>query len=176
MIQKIKPNIWQIGFKTFSTYVYLLKLDEKNILIDTGSRSAREELVESLNKLKLKPGYIDIILMTHNHWDHTENLDLFKKAKVYGHKKGFPNDKTIIDIDKLKIKEIKVIKTPGHSPGDICFYMPEEKILFSGDVLFHKGYIGRTDFPSSLPEKMQESLEKLKELDYDILLPGHGVE
>jgi len=176
MIQKIKPNIWQIGFKAFSSYVYLLKLDRKNILIDTGSRSAKEELIESLKKLKLKPEDIGIILLTHNHWDHTENLDLFKKAKVYGHKKGFPEDKNILDINKLKLKEIEIIETPGHSPGDVCFYIPKEKILFSGDVIFHKGYIGRTDFPSSIPHKMQDSLDKLKKLDYKILLPGLGVD
>ncbi|MFH1151681.1 MAG: MBL fold metallo-hydrolase [Nanoarchaeota archaeon] len=175
MIQKIKPNIWQIGFKVFSSYVYLLKLNKKNILIDTGSRSAKEELIESLKKLKLKPREIDIILLTHNHWDHTENLELFKKAKVYSHKKGFPEGK-FLDITKLKIEGIDIIETPGHSPGDVCFYMPREKILFSGDVIFYKGYIGRTDFPSSIPEKMQESLGKLKKLDYKILCPGHGVE
>ena len=147
----------------------------KNILIDTGSLSARDELIEDLRELKISPKQIDIILITHNHWDHTENLELFPNAKIYGDKKDFLN-KNINDINKLKIDGIEVIKTPGHSRGDVCFYMPKEKILFSGDVLFHRGYIGRTDFSSSIPEKMRESLNKLKKLDYDILCPGHGYE
>jgi glyoxylase-like metal-dependent hydrolase (beta-lactamase superfamily II) len=176
MVRRIKPNIWQFKFKRFSSHVYLIKLENKNILIDTGSRAIRKELIKNLETLKMKPEDIDIILLTHNHWDHIENIETFKNAKVYGNKKDFPEDKKIIDIKKLEIKEIKTIKTPGHSKGSTCFYMPKEKILFSGDVLFHRGSIGRTDFPLSIPEKMQESLDKLKELDYEILCPGHGYE
>ena len=176
MMQKIKSGVWQFKFKKFSSHVYLIKLGEKNILIDAGSFSARDELLKYLKELNIKPQQIDIILITHNHWDHVENLNLFPNAKIYGNKKDFPENKKIIDIAKLKIKEIRTIKTPGHSKESICFYIPKEKILFSGDTLFHRGYIGRTDLPGGDQKEIEESLNKLKKLDYEILCPGHGVE
>lgn len=174
MITPITKNIWQLCFTEFGSCVYLLKLNGENILIDTGSKSNKEELLEYLNELKIKPEQIDKIILTHKHWDHIENIKLFEKAKIYASKKDFskPRDKNIIDINKLDINEIKIIDTPGHTIGGICLYLPKEKILFSGDTLFHKG-IGRTDLFTGSPKDMKKSLEELKKIDYKILCPGH---
>ncbi len=89
------------------------------------------------------------------------NLEVFKNAKIYSSK----------NINKLKIPELKIIKTPGHTQEDICIIYKD--ILFSGDVIFHHGYIGRTDFPESDHEKMRESLKKISKIKYKILCPGH---
>ena len=68
----------------------------------------------------------------------------------------------------------EVIETPGHSPGSLCFYNKEEKVLFSGDTLF-KGSIGNLSFPTSRPHLMQSSLSKLAKLPADTrVFPGHG--
>ncbi len=160
MISKVKENIFQLYFKQFGSCVYVLKIKAKNILIDTSSSTNKSELLNDLKELNIKPKDINIILITHRHWDHNGNIDLFPNAKVYDFK----------NIEKNPIKEIKIIKTPGHTDDSICFLY--ENVLFSGDTLFHKG-IGRTDLPESRPEKMQKSLEKLKKLDYKILCPGH---
>ncbi len=159
MINKIKDNISQLYFQQFGSCVYLLKLN-KNILIDTSSSNNKEELIEDLKKLNLNPEDINVILLTHNHYDHNGNLNLFKNAKIISKK----------NILELKILEIKTIETPGHTKDDLCFLYKD--ILFSGDTLFYNG-IGRTDLPESQPEKMQESLEKLKKIKYKILCPGH---
>ena len=84
-------------------------------------------------------------------------------------------------LDSIKQREItpienfmmQIIKTPGHTKGSICFYHEKEKILFSGDTLFFNGNIGRTDLPTSAPEKMADSLAKLKRFQVDTLCPGH---
>ncbi len=159
MINKIATNIFQLCFKKFGSCVYLLKL-EKTILIDTSTKENKQEVLEDLQTLKIKPEQIDIILLTHQHYDHNGNLNLFKKAKVYDSK----------NIKELPIREIKIIKTPGHSKDSLSFLYKD--VLFSGDTLFHNG-IGRTDLPESQPEKMQDSLEKLKKINYKILCPGH---
>ena len=78
----------------------------------------------------------------------------------------------IESIRKVKFKAIKIVQTPGHTRGSLCFYIPKEKILFSGDTLFDNG-IGRTDLPTSQSKKMQSSLNKLKKLNYKILCAGH---
>jgi len=161
-INKISKEVFQFSFKKFGSCVYLLKSkNNKNILIDTSSKDNESELVEDLQKLNLKPEKIDIILLTHSHYDHVGNLNLFKKAKVY-------DFKNIEEINK--IKDIKVIKTPGHAQDSLCFLYKD--ILFSGDTLFHDG-IGRTDLQDGEPEKMLDSLEKLKKIKYKILCPGH---
>ena len=172
MIKKIKDNIWQLTFKSFGSVVYLLKLDGKNVLIDTGSLENREELLEELKKLDLSPEEINIVFLTHGHYDHVGNIELFDKAKIYGSGEDFDCER-IIEINKQPIKEIKIIKTPGHTFGSVCFYMPEEKILFSGDTLFHNHGIGRTDFPNSSPRDMQSSLDELENLEIKVLCPGH---
>ncbi len=68
----------------------------------------------------------------------------------------------------------EVIATPGHSPGGVCFYFPDEKCLFSGDTLF-LGTIGRTDLDGSDEKLMKKSLARLVQLPDDtIVYPGHG--
>jgi len=170
MIKEIEKNIFHLKFKRFGSYVYLLKLD-KNILVDTSSTLNQRQLVKDLKKIKLTPNDIDIIILTHNHFDHTGNLSIFKKAKIYASKQDFKSEK-IININKLKIKSLKIIKTPGHTKGGICVLY--RKILFSGDTLFHRGTIGRTDLRTSDPKEMSKSLEKLKKLNYKLLCPSHG--
>ena len=69
---------------------------------------------------------------------------------------------------------IQIIETPGHTPGSVCLYFPEEKILFSGDTLFQMGY-GRTDLPGGNYGRLLDSLEHLFSLPPDVrVYPGHG--
>ena len=68
----------------------------------------------------------------------------------------------------------KIVGTPVHTNGGVCYLEEKERVMFSGDTLF-QGSIGRTDFEESGEEDMCMSLEKLKRLDRDIAVyPGHG--
>ena len=70
--------------------------------------------------------------------------------------------------------EIKVISTPFHTRGSVCYYLAKEKALFSGDTLFFTT-IGRTDLPTGSVRTINSSLAKLKELPEGIkVYPGHG--
>jgi glyoxylase-like metal-dependent hydrolase (beta-lactamase superfamily II) len=71
----------------------------------------------------------------------------------------------------LPVKEIKSIKTPGHTQDSLCFLYKD--ILFSGDTIFHNQGRGRTDLPGGDEEQIQKSIKKLKTLKYKILCPGH---
>jgi hydroxyacylglutathione hydrolase len=70
---------------------------------------------------------------------------------------------------------LQVICTPGHSPGSISIYWPQNKVLITGDVVFN-GSIGRTDFPGGDGKVLKQSIEKLSQLDVEYLLPGHDTE
>lgn len=158
MISKISENVFQLYFDTFGSAVYVLKL-EKNILIDTSSEDNRKELIKDLNELKLSPEDINMIILTHSHWDHTGNLELFKNAEIISYK----NAQSLPYF-------LKPIKTPGHTKDSFCLLYKD--ILFSGDTIFHEG-IGRTDLPGGSEKQIQESIEKLKKIKYNILCPGH---
>ncbi|MBW2358957.1 MAG: MBL fold metallo-hydrolase [Deltaproteobacteria bacterium] len=67
----------------------------------------------------------------------------------------------------------QVIQTPGHSPGSVCLYWPDRKVLFTGDVVFNQG-IGRTDLPGGNGQELKESIKMISRLDVEYLLPGHG--
>ena len=70
--------------------------------------------------------------------------------------------------------ELQVLHTPGHTPGSVCFYRPEEKTLLSGDTLFSMGF-GRTDLPGGNYGQLIQSLDTLFALPPDTLVyPGHG--
>jgi glyoxylase-like metal-dependent hydrolase (beta-lactamase superfamily II) len=82
------------------------------------------------------------------------------------------SDNSIIDIASCGL-HLHVLHTPGHTPGSICLYEPQQKILVSGDTLFENGY-GRTDLIGGDDGQMKSSLAKLLNYDIELLLPGHG--
>jgi glyoxylase-like metal-dependent hydrolase (beta-lactamase superfamily II) len=174
---------------------YLLECEETHsaIVIDPGDDA--EEILDVLEKRKLNLGFI---INTHGHIDHiSANADLKKKtsAKLYIHRldadmivnphKNLSSfigrdisspsaDKILEDGDNLEVGTIilKVIHTPGHSPGSICLLADES--VFTGDLLF-AGSIGRYDFPGSSYNQIMESLNKIMELDDNLVVyPGHG--
>ncbi len=79
------------------------------------------------------------------------------------------------DVFELYDHRIEVIHTPGHSQGGVCFYLYEDKILFSGDTLFQNS-IGRTDLPGGDYGQLIDSIRnRLLVLEDDVkVLPGHG--
>jgi len=89
-----------------------------------------------------------------------------------------PNpDVELVDGQELKVGglQLKVLHTPGHSPGHVAFYLSEERVLFSGDALFKNG-IGRTDLPGGDYATLIASIRrKLLSLpDETVVYPGHG--
>lgn len=164
-------------------------------VVDPGGSS--ENIIEAIDKNELNIKYI---LLTHGHFDHVGAVAaLVKKYKapVYMSKDdraflespkevrasafGMQIEAADVDVfvkegDEIPFSEgtIKVIETPGHTLGSVCYLF--ENYLFAGDTLFN-GSIGRTDFPESDHSLMIESLKKLKKLDDEIyVLSGHGPE
>ena len=150
-------------------YVYLLRNKEKKItsVIDPGEA---EPVIEILNS---KNWHLDEIINTHHHHDHiggnNKLLDVYKSkliAPFYDRNHISNVDIFVSDNETLNIAGVstKVIHTPGHTLGHVCFYMPEEKCLFSGDTLFYLG-CGRV-FEGTM-DQMWSSLVKLKSLPDD---------
>ena len=78
----MKPNIWQLYFQRFGSCVYVIRMGYHNILVDTSSKENQEELLHELKKLKIEPRDVHYVLLTHKHFDHIGNLDLFPNARI----------------------------------------------------------------------------------------------
>lgn len=85
----------------------------------------------------------------------------------------------ILDLQNMKEIQItpefnfKIYHTPGHSPGSICYYESEKKILIPGDLVFIGGNFGRYDFPGGSLPTLIKSIKFVNTLNIKYLLPGH---
>jgi len=129
------------------------------------------------------------ILLTHGHFDHGGDVERIRRrtgAPVYLHPAdtalpswlthGVTHTDELSDGEELDLAgmRFRVLHTPGHTPGSVCFLCGE--LLFAGDTLF-AGSCGRTDLPGGSGADMMRSLRRLAELPGDYrVLPGHGEE
>lgn len=184
-----------LGPAETNTYLLGCSKTKQCVVIDPaqGSYSAIHKVV------KQKGVSLEKILLTHSHWDHIVDVAEFKSKDglpilIHAEDAGnvqnpgtdglplfFPvagalPDEYLDEGDEVRVGELKIVvlHTPGHSPGAICYYIPEEKVLFSGDTLF-AGAIGNLSFPTSRPDLMPETLHRLSKLPKEVkVYPGHG--
>ncbi len=186
--------IYKIISYEIDSNIYIIKSENKTIVIDTGS-GINETIKKEVEKI-INTDEVSIIINTHSHIDHCGGNYLFKRAKIFIHEhdsnemiKGtyygtnkflniirkYNPDVLLKGNEKIDLGEycFKIIHTPGHTKGSICIYEEEKKILFSGDLIFANGYFGRTDLGGD-EEEMKESLELISSFDIRYLYPGHG--
>ncbi len=177
-----------------NNYLVVDETTKDAALIDATGMS--DELVKDVENLNCNVRYI---LLTHGHFDHITGVQELKEyfgAKVLMNELDMdwvkninlvlPQfdispveipviDEFINDGDKIKIGGLifKVITTPGHTKGGVCYLI--ENVLFSGDTLF-RDCVGRCDLPGGNYKDIQKSIkEKLFTLPEDtIVYPGHG--
>ena len=183
----------------FDSNMYLIVGSESTALIDTGTGFMVDATIKNLRKL-LAGRPLDIIILTHRHYDHVGGLrGLIKEfsPKLYagpedaaplregdsestlGTKFGGSIDPMgVIDFcegDRLDLggHVLTPIYTPGHTIGSICVLDEVTGSLFSGDTVFVDG-VGNTTHPTGSERMLIESLKKLKDVQFDGLYPGHG--
>ncbi|MCK4718282.1 MAG: MBL fold metallo-hydrolase [Thermoplasmata archaeon] len=181
----------------FSSNVFLVKGEKKNILVDAGLGETVDYVLEVLKETGTK---IDIIFLTHRHCDHIggakalveatgaellapsieadaiREADNTTGASLLGVRleptpvRGVEEGFTI----DLGDHTLEMIDTPGHTVGGAALYEPEEKVLFSGDTVFGGGDVGRWDLPTGNYDDLLASVERLAALGAEMLYPGHG--
>lgn len=195
-MRKINTKTLVLGKVQSNCYIISRPNSGEAVVIDPGDSAYTIEKYLEKNDLECKA-----ILLTHGHFDHVmaaPELKSMTNATIYAHEaevellkdpklnaSAYMGDKEISvqadillkDKEELSLAGLswQVIYTPGHTIGGVCFYLPEEKMMFTGDTLFYES-IGRADLPTGNHHQLIESIQnQLFVLEATIeLYPGHG--
>ncbi len=185
--------VGQLGTNCYVIYRESLK---KAVIVDPGADGAY--ILDLCREFSLNP---EAILLTHGHFDHIlavkDIKEAFPDVKIFAgkqekemlaepsvnlsssfgmaytvHADGYEEDGAILSLAGMTFK---VLFTPGHTSGSVCYLIESENILISGDTLFLES-LGRTDFPTGSQSQILSSIkERLFVLPDDTLVyPGHG--
>ena len=189
-------------FNHFGVNCYLI-VDEvaKQCAIVDPAMEATYEDAQLTQYLSTESLQVTHILLTHAHVDHIaglrqacerfklpvtmhrDGIKLLRQAEAYGSVMGFDvqsmedlptihaDDGTVIMVGNI---EVRCLFVPGHCPGSLCFVIPSEEAVLTGDALFH-GSIGRTDLPGGNYQELIDNLKKkvMPLPDNYRILPGH---
>ena len=188
-----------IGEHSFGSHCYAIISEDDHAMIVDPSAS----VAAIMSALSSENAIIDGILITHGHFDHILSLDLLRDAtgapayiheedaemltdssknmfvRAYGKDRVWrAADGVLHDGDEIPLgnEKIKVIHTPGHSKGCICYLCGD--VMITGDTLFADN-VGRTDLYGGSEEILKASLDKLRNIGLNkemTIFPGHGPE
>lgn len=197
-MKEVIKDVYHVGDSGCSVYLVNTNSEEGLVIIDCGMSI---ELIKKISKLGLNPRNIKHCILTHFHIDHTaacsDLTNMNKQVKFYAHyldanaieEKGHDNKtaaswygvdykpvklerkfKGVLEILRLGLYEFQCIHTPGHTPGSLSILVEVDntKVLFGQDIHgpFYKS------FGSNLDD-YQKSMQKLLDLNADILCEGH---
>ena len=199
MIQATENVYVETGL--FACNLGLITTEEGNILIDTPMRPTD---ALKWREVVVKKGEIRYLVNTEEHPDHTTGSSFLPGLLVTHNKTREtlakmpmeqvqmivkhidPEGASLMEGSEFRLADItfeeslnlfiggltvKLFHLPGHSDGGIGVYIPEEKVVFTTDIIFHRK---KSWLHESTPSKWIESLNKVRELDVDIIIPGHG--
>ncbi len=194
-MSKIRLDMLTLGGIRTNCFIVSNEDTKEAVVIDPGDEC--ERILEHLNHNELSA---KAILLTHGHFDHimaAQELAALTRVSIYAHESerellanpglncssifGKPLAlapvESLQDREKIQFADIDfiVVHTPGHTKGSVCYYIPDEQILLSGDTLFFES-VGRTDFPTGNSEVLIKSIrQRLFALSKEIkVYPGHG--
>ena len=179
----LKITVKELGIYFVNCYLIHEENSKSCVAIDPGGNANKIMAFLEENGLTL-----EAVLLTHGHFDHVGAVkDLFEltKCKVYIHTDDlllpekftagplfYTHEYGEGDVLEMAGLTIKVMHTPGHTEGSVCYRF--EDILITGDTLF-AGSIGRTDLPGGSYQTIQGSLSRLVALEENYrIFPGHG--
>ena len=172
-------------------------IDEENACVVIDPSKDYDGIVKYIKKNELT---LKGVLLTHGHFDHFRGVDrlinefhsplyigfydadMIKTPELNCSEMVGVNfivkskAQTVSDGEVLNLlkEDIKVLETPGHTAGSVCYYFKDSKVMFTGDFLFCCS-AGRCDLPTGNERQMSESFRKITKLDKDITIyPGHG--
>jgi len=178
-----------------NSYVIGCTQSKQGAIVDSGGETDQILALAAKHDLEIAK-----LLQTHGHLDHVAGLNQMKaatKAPIYLHPEDEPiysnaamagrmfgvnvdnpppSDHELKDGDVIELGELRfrVLSTPGHCPGLVCFHDEANGVAFVGDLIF-RGSIGRVDLPGADPRAMVASLTRIMDEfdDATVIYPGH---
>jgi len=194
---KLKSKLYYYPETGFTSNSYIIE-DGVRVLVDPGHQDHLRDLVKLMSEDGFKLSDVDWIIVTHAHVDHCGSVHEIQKkydVKVAMHERerqymqaqiGFASRLLGLSfvpftVDNwfkgeessfLEDLNLKILHTPGHTPGSISIYSLDQKYLMVGDLVFEGG-VGRTDLGGD-SGLLIRSIERVSRLSVEMLLPGHG--
>lgn len=171
-------EVHQVVVGPLENNVYVLRCRETGEAVLVDAADEHERLLELARALGVRR-----IVETHGHWDHIQAVPAVRDAgfEVAVHPDDaamLPSyDSTLADGDTIEVGRLRlgVIHTPGHTPGSLCFVLPEAGLLFSGDTLFPGGPGNTRTAEGDFATIIRSIDERLFTLPGPTrVLPGHG--
>lgn len=204
MLLKVTGRVYRIPVAETNGNIYLYVQHDGLVIIDTGIPGKEDDVLGSIRSLGFSPSQVKAIVLTHYHLDHSGSANALRSAtgaKIYIHKDDAPILEGLVppQLPKEAPREaaeayrwfkpvkpdvllndgdcvygLRVIHSPGHTPGSIALYDGEH--LFAGDNLnFREGRVqGPPPLFTADMNRARESVRRLLSLDFKVLLPGHG--
>ncbi|MED0903817.1 MBL fold metallo-hydrolase [Bacillus nitratireducens] len=192
-----------LEFQEFIIHPILLWDDEMAVLIDTGFPGQIEDIQVEMERVGVSFDKLKVLILTHQDIDHIGSLpeilqNLESNIKVYAHELDKPyiegelpllKDTQVQNPPKGKVSDtlidgqelpycggIRILYTPGHTPGHISLYLKQSKTLVAGDSMYSvNGMLGGIHAPTTLNVKeAQQSLKKYSNLDIESVVCYHG--
>jgi hydroxyacylglutathione hydrolase len=174
-------RMFTVGPVAENTFIFRRDGSDRALIVDPGDEA--DKLLHAIEQLGVE---LDGILLTHTHFDHVgavapvakatgaevwvpeiekgvlADINAFVPLPGFGPFESHDAEHTLGGGEQLELAgfEIDVISTPGHSPGHVTFSIPDERTIFSGDVLF-QGSVGRTDLPGGDWDTLLQSIRTL---------------
>lgn len=187
--------VWNGQDNNCNTYVFAGVLDKgRHLVIDPGhvvtpyyGEQGLARLLREMERDGIGGTAVGLVVLTHGHPDHCEAAISLEEEdgalvamheadeaeyQMLGGKVDFYLDEGTIELGAAKTISLEIYHSPGHTPGHVTIYWPKRRALIAGDVVFYRS-TGRVDLPGGNARSMQQSIERLSQLDIECLLCGH---
>jgi glyoxylase-like metal-dependent hydrolase (beta-lactamase superfamily II) len=195
LLDNLYAYIWRGNDNNCNSYLFADALkDSKHLLVDPGhvttpfyGESGLDRLFQEIESDGLNVGQIGLVILTHSHPDHCEAAKVIREQsgalvalnqademmyKSLGGRMDLYLQEGELVLGQQNGLKLDIFHSPGHSPGHITIYWPDEKVLIAGDVIFYRS-TGRVDLPGGNARTLKQSIERLSQLDIEYLLCGH---
>ncbi len=195
LLDNLYAYVWRGNDNNCNSYLFadVLK-DSKHLLIDPGhittpfyQEPGLDRLFQEIESDGVNARQIGLVILTHCHPDHCEAARVIRQQdsalvalnqadetmykSLEGRADFYLQEGELVLGQQSNLK-LDIFHSPGHSPGHITIYWPEQKVLIAGDVIFYHS-TGRVDLPGGSAKALKQSIERLAKLDIEYLLCGH---